>query len=86
MSEARVGRGYRPYRARPVTVVVDGDGIPAKVGGMSVSSIRESWLVEEGWWSGDPLRRHYFELVTDCGNNLTVFRSIPDGDWFLQRA
>ena len=76
----------RPYAARPVTVTVDDTGLPTVVDGRPVASIRESWLVEEGWWSGDPLRRHYFELITVCGDNLTVFLSLAEDAWFLQRA
>lgn len=78
--------GLRPYSARRVDVTVDAEGCPTNVGDRAVISVRESWLVEEGWWSTEPLRRHYFELVTARGDNLTVFLSIPEGAWFLQRA
>ena len=72
--------------ASPVEVEVDDRGLPAGVAGRKVASVRESWLVEEGWWSAEPLCRHYFELVTVEGENLTVFRALPEGVWFLQRA
>lgn len=75
-----------PYPARKVEVLADGDGVPCEVQGRRVTSVRESWLVEEGWWTTDPLRRLYFELVTVNGENLTVFRTLPEGPWFVQRA
>ena len=86
MSRADSDRGIRPYLARPVEVLVDDGGLPLEVGGRAVTSIRELWLVEEGWWTGDPLRRLYFELVTVHGENLTIFRALPGETWFIQRA
>ena len=80
------GAGSHPYPAHRASVIVDDEGLPTHVGGREVTSIRESWLVEEGWWSSRPLHRHYFELVTVSGSNLTVFRSLPEGAWFVQRA
>lgn len=76
----------RPYAARPVAVLVDDGELPREVDGKEVASIREAWLVEEGWWSAEPLCRQYFELITVGGENLTLFRSLPEGTWFLQRA
>lgn len=86
MKDCGPDRTPRPYAARPVRVEIDEEGMPTGVAGRKVASIRESWLVEEGWWSAEPLRRQYFELVTIGGQNLTVFRSLPEGAWFLQRA
>lgn len=78
--------GRHPYPARRVDVLAGSDGVPCEVEGRPVASVRESWLVEEGWWTADPLRRMYFELVTTNGENLTVFRTLPEGLWFAQRA
>jgi CO dehydrogenase/acetyl-CoA synthase delta subunit len=47
-----------------------------EVDGRSVASIRESWLVEDGWWTARPLRRRYWEVVTECGRNIVVFRDL----------
>jgi len=30
---------------------------PAEVNGEAVESLRESWLVEDRWWTAEPLRR-----------------------------
>lgn len=85
MSHTGPRRYLRPYVAHPIDVIADDEGLPTKVGGRKVLSIRESWLVEEGWWSTRPLRRSYFEVVTEGGNNLTIFRT-GRGEWFAQRA
>jgi hypothetical protein len=79
-------RHVRPYLARPVEVEVDGRSRPRQVAGNPVASIREEWLVEEAWWSKASVRRHYFEVVLENGGNLTLFRSLSDGEWFAQRA
>jgi hypothetical protein len=51
-------------------------GAPVEVDGRAISSIRESWLVEDAWWTARPLRRRYWEVVTECGRNVVVFRDL----------
>ena len=52
----------------------------------SVEAVREEWVVEDRWWTSDPLRRHYFELVLSDGRNLVVFQDLVTGRWFEQRC
>ena len=82
----RPSRHVRPYRAEPIEVEVDEESRPREVSGSPVASVREEWLVEDAWWSGKFVRRHYFEVVLESGRNLTLFRSLPGGEWFGQRA
>ena len=65
-------------------VRADADGRPLAVGRLEVTSIREEWLVEDGWWTREPLRRRYYELILEDGSDAVVFRG-PDGRWFRQR-
>jgi hypothetical protein len=74
----------RLYAPRPTRVEAGSDGVPIAVGSVAVESVREEWLVEDRWWTLDPLDRHYFELVLADGRDLVVFRAGPD--WFLQRS
>ena len=62
-----------------------GTGRPVTVDGRSVDAVRESWLVEDRWWTDRPIRRRYWEVVTVDGRNLVVFREIAAGRWFRQR-
>lgn len=73
----------QPRRARVEADPVDGR--PYAVDGRIVDAVRESWLVEDRWWGGAPIRRRYWELVTTCGRNLVVFHDLRDGGWFGQR-
>ena len=60
-------------------------GRPAAVDGREVEAVRESWLVEDRWWTAVPVRRRYWEVVTMCGRNLVVYRDLVEGGWFAQR-
>jgi CO dehydrogenase/acetyl-CoA synthase delta subunit len=71
-----------PRRAR---VRAGAAGRPLAVGGRRVDAVRESWLVEDRWWTERPLRRRYWEVVTACGRNLVVFHDLVGGGWFEQR-
>jgi hypothetical protein len=61
------------------------DGRPLAIAGDSVEAVRESWLVEDRWWTAAPLRRRYWEVVTTAGRNLVVFRDLERGGWNRQR-
>ena len=67
-ARVRAGRGGRPQ-------IVDG---------YVVDVVRETWLVEDRWWSDAPLRRRYWEVVTTCGRNIVVFRDLESGSWRSQ--
>jgi hypothetical protein len=72
-----------------VPVQAGADGRPCAVGRLAVSAVREEWLVEDGWWTREPLRRRYFELVLEDGSDVVVFcepNESGDGRWFRQRA
>jgi hypothetical protein len=66
------------------------DGHPVEVNGEAVESLRESWLVEDRWWTEEPLRRRYWELVGVRGRNVVVFHDLATADgrggggWFIQ--
>jgi hypothetical protein len=87
----RPNRVNKPW---PVPVQVGSDGVPLAVGRLAVESVREEWLVEDGWWTQRPLQRRYFELVLEDGSDVVVFcepssnglRSrAPSHQWFRQR-
>jgi hypothetical protein len=61
-----------------------GEGMPTRVNGEAVELLRESWLVEDRWWTAEPVRRRYWELVSERGRNVVVFRDLRSGGWFLQ--
>ena len=61
------------------------DGRPILVEGREVDVVRESWLVEDRWWTDAPLRRRYWEVVTTCGRDIVVFRDLEGESWFTHR-
>jgi hypothetical protein len=85
---------------RPARVRTGAEGAPLQVDGRTVELVRESWLVEDRWWTAQPLRRRYWEVVTTSGRNLVVFHDLGGaptaeplvagdgraGGWFVQGA
>jgi hypothetical protein len=69
----------------PVQVRVGPNGRPLSVADDAVDAVRESWLVEDRWWTAEPLRRRYWEVVTAGGRDLVVFRDLEGGGWYRQR-
>ena len=78
-------RPRRLAEPRPVEIRAAADGHPEMVDGRPVESIRESWLIEDRWWTDVPLRRRYWEIVTADGRNLVAFRDLVRGRWYTQR-
>jgi hypothetical protein len=75
----------------PARVRAGAGGVPLLVDGRAIELVRESWLVEDRWWTAQPLRRRYLEVVTTSGRNLVVFHdlgaaSARTGGWFAQRS
>jgi hypothetical protein len=70
---------------RPATVAAADDGRPETIDGRAVEAVRESWLIEDRWWTDMPLRRRYWEVVTADGRNVIAFRDLVRDRWFMQR-
>ncbi len=73
----------------PARVRAGAGGVPLHVDGRAIELVRESWLVEDRWWTARPLRRRYWEVVTTNGRNLVVFHDLGArraGGWFAQGA
>jgi hypothetical protein len=79
------GASRRLNLPRRVAVRAGADGRPAAVAGHEVEAVRESWLIEDRWWTERPLRRRYWEVVTVEGHNTIVFRDLLGGGWYEQR-
>ena len=80
------GRGPRRLATpTPVRVRTADGGRPASIDGRAVEAVRESWLVEDRWWTDAPLRRRYWEVVTADCRDLVVYRDLEEGRWFAQR-
>jgi hypothetical protein len=77
-------RALNPPRPARVRLEAACPGRPVEIDGEAIVSLRESWLVEDRWWTSQPLRRRYWELVSERGRNLVVFHDLASGRWFLQ--
>ena len=61
-------------------------GVPVALAGACVDTVREEWVVEDRWWTAEPLRRRYFELVLSDGRDVVVFRDLVREGWYVQRT
>ncbi len=62
------------------------ENVPTSVGGVAVSSVREEWRVFDRWWTSEPVRRRYFDIVLETGENVAVFYDLEQKMWFRQKA
>jgi hypothetical protein len=61
-------------------------GVPASVNGAAVRNMREEWRVSDRWWTDEPVRRRYFDVVVASGENIVVFEDADGGGWYRQHA
>jgi hypothetical protein len=71
---------------KPAAIETGPDGRPETIDGRPIEAIRESWLIEDRWWTELPLRRRYWEVVTADGRNLIAFRDLVRDRWFTQQG
>jgi hypothetical protein len=84
--EPVASRGPRRLaKPKAVRVKADDSGRPLMIDKREVDAVRESWLVEDRWWTDAPLRRRYWEVVTGDGRDVVVFRDLLEGRWYAQR-
>ena len=70
---------------RPLAVQADADGTPRAVGNEPVTSIEETWRIDEGWWREAPLSRRYCRVTVENGRGLTLFHDLLTERWYEQR-
>ena len=72
---------------RAARVECDDSGVPRAVEldgrRREVVAIRDDWLVQDLWWTGRPVDRHYYELVFDPGRLVVAYREAGDGSWLV---
>ena len=75
---------------RAMRVIVGNGGLPhaTVIDGRRrlVIAIREDWLVQDRWWTDQPVDRHYFDLVVEPGRRLVVFHDERRRGWFTHEA
>jgi hypothetical protein len=53
---------------------------------LPVVRVREVWRVVDRWWTEAPVRRRYYDLVLESGQNVVAYHDEERGGWFTQRA
>ncbi len=76
----------RVNEPRPALVEPAFDGAPRAVNRQAVALVREEWHVVDRWWTEQPIRRRYFEVVLESGQNTVAFHDEESGSWFTQRG
>ena len=79
-------RAARRLNEPAAVLVLAEDEIPTAVNRVGVATVREEWRVVDRWWTEEPVRRRYFEVVLETGRNVVVFRDESTGKWYRQQA
>jgi len=85
MSQHTIARPAAPNAPKPEKVRAE-HGTPVAVAGVRVKQVGEFWIVEDREWTAQPIRRHYWELITVAGDNVVVFHDKLTDGWFSQTA
>jgi hypothetical protein len=79
-------RAARRLNEPTAVLVVAENEIPTAVNRVGVATVREEWRVVDRWWTNEPVRRRYFEVVLETGRNVVVFRDELSAKWYRQHA
>lgn len=75
----------RPLPVRVIALVPDGPPTWLAYGGQEqfVVDVRGPERIETAWWRGADVRRDYFRVTVECGEQLWVFRDKAGKRWYL---
>ncbi|MFN8110299.1 MAG: hypothetical protein U0Y82_10735 [Thermoleophilia bacterium] len=48
----------------------------------SVMQVRDEWLVQDRWWTDQPVERHFFELLLEPGRVVVTYQELTTREWF----
>ena len=74
----------------PVTVDIDGAGVPEAVGRLGglavgkVESVNETWRIDDEWWR-QSISRLYYEVMLEGGKRVVLFNDLITGCWYMQQ-
>ena len=70
---------------QPARVVASPGGTPhAVITGdrrRLVVAVRDSWRVQDRWWTDEPVDRAYFDVILEPGRPALLYRE-ASGEWF----
>ena len=84
--------GSSPIRSlnQPVPIQVEEDAyqrplaISLRRRRLEVAAIDDLWEIDEEWWRENPIIRRYYQVATEGGRQMTVFRDLAYGEWYRQ--
>ena len=78
----------RVNEPKPITVKENPEGKPVAVLGKyppAVTSIEDTWRIDDEWWTRQPISRMYYEVELASGQRLTIFKDLVTKSWYSQR-
>ena len=51
----------------------------------TVISIEDQWRIDDEWWRGEPVSRHYYALILSSGQRLTLYHDLIQDLWYKQK-
>ena len=79
-----LGPEFRPL-GQPAPVIVSArEDCPKSVGARRVERIIDLWEVDTEWWTPEPARRRYWQMLLSGGGLATVYHDLSAGTWHRQ--
>ena len=51
---------------------------------LEVASIDDLWEIDEEWWRENSIVRRYYQVTTEDGRPMTIYRDRASGEWYRQ--
>lgn len=79
-----LGSELRPLGQAQIASVLVHDDFPQTVNEQQVWKVVDLWEVDTDWWTSEPARRRYWQVLLSRGGMRTVYCDLTTGEWRRQ--
>jgi hypothetical protein len=68
----------------PISVRENQSGRPLSISNQSITSIEDTWRIDDEWWRQTRIERMYWSVMLESGQGMVIFKDGVGKKWYRQ--